>query len=115
MYIGQKVSIKYDYDNISEVFVYTKEGKLIDMAKPVNMANFKDSIPQIKEAQRAKRSVKKALNKYHAALAESDTLNTMEIFWEDSIKPKQVKVSPQMIEQSKVKNSSITIELYERR
>ena len=115
MYIGQKVSIKYDYDNISEVFVYTKEGKLIDVAKPVNMANFKDSIPQIKEAQRAKRSVKKALNKYHAALAESDTLNTMEIFWEDSIKPKQVKVSPQMIEQSKVKNSSITIELYERR
>lgn len=55
------------------------------------------------------------LNKYHSALAESDNLNTLDIFWEDSVKPKQLEAPPQMIEQLKGHDSPITIELYERR
>lgn len=91
MFIGQKVLVKYDYENLREVFVYTLEGKMIGVAKPVVLANFKDSVPQIKEVQRANRSVKKALKKYHEALFDKSKLNMTSIYWEDTISSKSIQ------------------------
>ncbi len=106
MNIGQKVIVKYDYDNLRELLVYTKEGKFIDIAKPIIMANFKNSVEQIKEIRRIQKKSKKALKIYVDSLEECKTIGST-IYIEDSLNENTLQIPNNSLKN--IKNKTMTV------
>ena len=100
MNIGQRVIIKYDYDNLRQMLIYTKEGKFIDIARPVTMANFKDSVHEIKETKKIHKTAKKALKTYIDSLTECENIDTI-VYMENNKKPEMLQIVSNSINKGK--------------
>ena len=113
LWIGQKVLVKYDYDDLKTIWIYEDTGKLISKAQPVELATFKDSVSAIKDVNRAKKLVNKTLRDYNEALKEYVEKDLTGIYIEDNKAYREVSNTEKITIENNDTFDISQIEMYE--